>query len=206
MHSYIEQLFPDLSFKKDWLFNGGTSKCVLLSYRFDPNLIVNAGLASVTETLKHQGVRPTTIHRLFADARTSIRRVIPLALREVLSLEIQQEYSILERYQLNQQSIRKAMIDCADRLRALGEIKTLPDPVLFSPFMLARIFAETGPINDFVSCRKLLRYAGMNIRTKQSGLQKGKDKQSKKGRCRLRSVLAQASLRLVVKNLSLIHI
>ena len=92
------------------------------------------------------------------------------------------------------------MIDCADRLRALGEIKTLPDPVLFSPFMLARIFAETGPINDFVSCRKLLRYAGMNIRTKQSGLQKGKDKQSKKGRCRLRSVLAQASLRLVVKN------
>lgn len=199
LHSNIEQLFPDLSFKKDWLFNGETSRRVLLAYRFDPNSLVLAGIEKVTATLKAKGVRTATIQRLFRDATVSVNRVMPTALREVISMEIEQEYAVLERYQINQNAIRKAMIDCVERLRSLGQIKTIPDPALFSPFMLARIFAETGPLKDFSSCRKLLRYAGMNLRTKQSGTVKGKEKQSKKGRCRLRYVLAQATLRLVVK-------
>ena len=44
-----------------------------------------------------------------------------------------------------------------------------------------------------------MRYAGMNLRPNQSGLHRGKERQAKRGRARLRAVLAQAVLKLVVR-------
>ena len=64
---------------------------------------------------------------------------------------------------------------------------------------LARLLAETGPVHDFSHWRKLMRYGGMNIRMRQSGKYKGKNKLSKKGRPLLRKVLMQIMLPLVRK-------
>ena len=83
-------------------------------------------------------------------------------------------------------------------MRASGEIRLRAEPGLISPFLLARILAETGPLRDFGSINKLLRYAGLNLRQKQSGTFKGQERIGKKGRPRLRRALAQAALKRVV--------
>jgi transposase len=65
--------------------------------------------------------------------------------------------------------------------------------------MLARILAETGPLTDFHAFRQLWRYGGLNLRPRQSGMMNGQQRQSKRGRSRLRHVLAQAVLKRVVR-------
>jgi len=81
-----------------------------------------------------------------------------------------------------------------------GHINIVPHKDLISPFMLARIIAETGPLDDFENIKQLYRYAGLKIRQKQSGLYKGQNKLSKKGRPLLRKVLSQAIIKRVTKN------
>jgi transposase len=62
---------------------------------------------------------------------------------------------------------------------------------------LARLIAETGPLSDFTSWRGLLRYAGLNIRMRQSGIYRGQYRITKKGRPLLRKILSQIVLPLV---------
>ncbi len=57
---------------------------------------------------------------------------------------------------------------------------------------MARIVGQTGPLGDFATKRQLLRYAGMNLRERESGTYKGQTRLSKKGRPMLRKVLGQA--------------
>ena len=56
---------------------------------------------------------------------------------------------------------------------------------------LARLIGETGPLSDFAHWRPLLRYAGLNLCMRQSGQYQGRNTISKKGRPRLRKILAQ---------------
>lgn len=79
---------------------------------------------------------------------------------------------------------------------ALPELDHLPGITLFN---LARILGETGPLMDFRSKRRLLRYAGLNIRERTSGTFRGQDRISKKGRPLLRKVLGQATFPLLRK-------
>ena len=62
---------------------------------------------------------------------------------------------------------------------------------------MGRMLGETGPLDDFRSHRQLLKYAGLNIREKQSGKFTGKNRIDKKGRSRLRNVLHMATLPLI---------
>ena len=85
-------------------------------------------------------------------------------------------------------------------LQTSGELKVTAHTGLISPFLLARIVAQTGPLKDFKSIRQLWRYAGMNLRPKQSGEMRGRERQAKRGRPALRLALGQAVLKLVVKD------
>jgi transposase len=58
-------------------------------------------------------------------------------------------------------------------------------------FNLARLASQTGPLTDFRSRRALLRYAGLNLRERQSGSYRGQTRLSKKGRPLLRKILGQ---------------
>ena len=73
---------------------------------------------------------------------------------------------------------------------------TRPSPAL-TLFNLARLVGQTGPLDDFPSKRQLLRYAGMNLRERESGTYKGQTRLSKKGRPLLRKVLGQAAFPLL---------
>ena len=66
-----------------------------------------------------------------------------------------------------------------------------------SLFNLTRLLGETGPLDDFPGKKALLRYAGLNLRRRQSGTYKGRTRISKKGRPLLRKILAQTTFPLL---------
>jgi transposase len=199
IHGMLLQLFPDLSFKKDWLFEADAARAVLSVYGFNPYAIVAEGQASVRRTLRKQGVRQKTVERIFRDAQQSILQPSEALWREIKAEQLKDAYADLSLAQERREKLRSKMIALLEALQAKGEVKLKPQKGLIGPFLLARILAETGPLNDFENLSKLLRYAGMNLRPNQSGLHRGKERQAKRGRARLRAVLAQAVLKLVVR-------
>ena len=78
-------------------------------------------------------------------------------------------------------------------LKAGGALLPIDEAVSgITLFNLARLVGQTGPLADFATKRQLLRYAGMNLRERESGTYKGQTRLSKKGRPLLRKVLGQA--------------
>ena len=113
--------------------------------------------------------------------------------------EVRDLYKHLAYLQDNQHTIRYRMVEELERLHSRGELKTAPHQAPIGPFMLARVLAETGPLSDFKSIQQLWRYAGFNLRQKQSGGMQGINRLSKKGRSRLRRCTMQSCIKLVVR-------
>jgi transposase len=88
----------------------------------------------------------------------------------------------------------------SESLFAITGIRTQAIKGVITTFHLARIIAETGPLSDFNSWRKLIRFSGFNLCERQSGKYRGKTKISKKGRTLLRKVLNLIILPLIKKN------
>jgi len=199
IHSILLQLFPDLSFKKDWLFDGKAARVILAEYGFDPYAIVGAGPAQVHQRLRQKGVQKKTIARLCSDAEQSILQPSEALWREIRVGQLLNAYEDLSVCQQRREKVRSRMIALLATLQARGEVKLSAQKGLIGPFLLARIIAETGPLGDFKNLAQLMRYAGMNLRMRQSGQFRGQERQAKRGRARLRYVLAQAILKLVVR-------
>ncbi len=199
IHGILLQLFPDLSFKSDWLFAGKAARAVLDAFGFDPYKIVAQSEAQVRQLLRKRGVPQKTIARLYHDAQQSILQPTQPLWREIKVGQLLHAYEDLALAQRRQEDIRPRMIALLSVLQDNGQVKLQARQGLISPFLLARILAETGPLSDFQNVAQLWRYAGMNLRPNQSGQRRGKERQAKRGRARLRSVLAQAVLKLVVR-------
>jgi transposase len=195
----LGQLFPDLSFKRDWLFEGEAARAVLELFGFDPFALVAAGEASVRRRLRTRQVRPGTIDRIWHDAQEAIKQPTPLLWREVRVQQLRDAYEDLVRAQERRTRVRYEMTDLVQRLRDRGEVTLQPIPGVIGPFLLARILAQTGPLRDFRSIEQLWRYGGMNLRPRQSGTVRGRERQAKRGRSRLRHALSQAVLKLVIR-------
>lgn len=199
IHGILLQLFPDLSFKSDWLFEGKAARAILDVYGFDSHKIVAQSEEQVSQLLRKKGVRQKTITRLYHDAQQSILQPTHALWREVKVGQLIHAFEDLSVAQRRQEELRAKMVALLGVLQGNGEVKLHAHKDLIGPFLLARILAETGPLSDFHNVAQLLRYAGMNLRPNQSGLRRGKERQAKRGRARLRAVLAQAVLKLVVR-------
>lgn len=123
------------------------------------------------------------IKRLIQTARTSIALTEGADERR---LEIQ---GILARWRLVQQ--QRAEID--ERLRRIVEqfpaaraLMSMPE---VSVTCAATILAELGTLEDYESPRQVLKFAGMNLIERSSGLLRGRIRQSKRGRPMLRKQL-----------------
>jgi hypothetical protein len=89
------------------------------------------------------------------------------------------------------------MVEVLHRLRSIDPKIPPATPGVINDKNIARLLGETGPLGDFASWRMLMRYAGLNIRMRQSGRYQGQNKISKKGRPLLRKVLQHIVLPLV---------
>lgn len=194
----LVELFCDYSFKKDFLYS--TSGLALVeAYGCNPYRIVMDGHDVFSRTMKKKApyIRKDTLDRLWADAASSVLNEMPPGYIEVLENQL---YELLADY--FQQAERKEkitaqMLAILQRLREKDPLIPPPAPQVISDKNLARLLGETGPLSDFRHWRQLMRYAGLNLRTRQSGTFKGQDKICKKGRRLLRKVLQNIALPLV---------
>ena len=80
------------------------------------------------------------------------------------------------------EALRAQIEALGDQLKADGSLPPIDEAVSgLTLFNLARLIGQTGPLGDFRSKRQLLRYAGMNLRERESGTYKGQTRLSKKG-------------------------
>ncbi len=194
------ELFCDYSFKKDFLYSrSGLS--LVKHYGCNPRRIIADGFSVFCRTIKKDAlrIRKKTLERLWEDACSSVLNELPAGYVGVLESRLKEYLEDYHREQERKEEVTRQMVELLKRLREKDPNIPPPTPQVISEKNLARILAETGPLKDFSHWRKLLRYAGLNIRMRQSGKFKGKDKISKKGRPLLRKVLQQIVFPLVRK-------
>jgi len=198
--SQIKVLFPDYDFQKDFLYTR-SGAALIEHYGANPQRIIEGGKQRFCQQMKQAvpRMRQKTLDRLYSQAQSSARNQSSFRLVEVQQWRFLQLWDDCQRY-----LARKG--DAKQQMETLYHELCLFDPALprqqqgvISTFYLSRIVAETGPVSDFETVRKIMRYAGLNLREKQSGIYRGRNKLSKKGRSLLRKVLSQAVLPLVKK-------
>ncbi len=190
-------LFPGYDIGKDRFFSR-TGRAVIDAYRLDPSLIVRAGRLRFGRKMRTRvpGVHTATLDKIYTQAEAARPRLDGTL--SILKNRIQDLMGDLERYDARIARHRS-------RIEAHG--RTLQDTKLLCTldrvvsgltlYNLARIAGETGPFTDFHSKRALLRYAGLNLRERQSGVYRGRTRLSKKGRIMLRKSVAQATFPLL---------
>lgn len=199
IHKLLTSLFSEFGFKNDWLFNSAAAAAVVALYGLNAAAIVADGREKFAAKLRRRRVRRSTIARLWTDAQRSVLVKAERAWLDLLAEDLQALFAELVVFQARMQSTRERMTALIESLQAQGRTRLRAQPDLIGPFMLARILAETGPMEDFDDFHQLWRYGGLNLRPRQSGKMRGPERQAKRGRARLRHVLAQAVLKRVVR-------
>lgn len=142
-------------------------------------------------------VREMTLKRLWDDAQSSVLNEQPEEYIEAIEIQLRQLMEDYWRHEARSEAIIERMIEILNRLRK--EDSNIPQATegVINDKHIARLLGETGPLGDFTSWRMLMRYAGLNIRMRQSGKYSGQNKITKKGRPLLRKVLQQIVFPLV---------
>ncbi len=200
IHKLLVELFCDYSFKKDFLYTR-SGQALVKVYGCNPYKIIAAGWSCFCRVMRVNapGIRSTTLERLWKDAASSCLNDMPPGYVEVLEEYLRQLLDDYNRVSERKERITARMVAILEKLREDDPLIPPPTPNVISEKNLARLLAETGPLSDFDNWRKLMRYAGLNLRTRQSGTFQGHHKISKKGRRLLRKVLQCIALPLVKK-------
>lgn len=199
IHKLLVPLCGALSFKNDWLFDSDAARAVCALYGFNAAAMLADGWGKFRTKLRRRRLYERTIQRLWDDAQASVLPAAEAAWLDLIAGDLRECFADLAQVQERMRHTREKMIGLVDTLRQKGETRLQAHPGLISPFMLARILGETGPLRDFSCIEKLWRYGGLNLRPYRSGTMQGAERQSRRGRARLRHVLAQAIIKRVVR-------
>jgi hypothetical protein len=142
-------------------------------------------------------IHGATLKRLWNDAESSVLNQLSPGYVDVLESRLHELIADYLKEIARKDKVSGQMVDLLNLLREKDPNIPPPTPQVISERNLARLLAETGPLADFDNWRKLMRYAGLNIRMRQSGKFQGQNKITKKGRPLLRKVLLQIILPLV---------
>jgi transposase len=194
IHSLILDLYPDYKGSAVFTFDT-TGRALMDAYAFDPYAIRRAGYRRFQAKMKRRVkfVRFRTLEKLFAWAEASARYERPEAVILALRRRLQALSRDLERLEQRMDALKAEIEAVGETLKEATALPTLDEALSgVTLFNLARLVGQTGPLSDFATKRALLRYAGLNLRERQSGQYRGQTRLSKKGRILLRKVLSQA--------------
>jgi transposase len=167
-------------------------------YGFDPHEIARHTPSRLLTRLRRQStILKRSVERLLASARASVTSTPDGPRREFHRAQLAQVWQDWQLHEARRDEARAHLETLYDQARILDP--RLPKPVhgVVSKPMLARLFGELGPIRDFNHWRQVLRYAGLNLRERQSGKYVGVIRIARKGRPQLRRILNQIALPLV---------
>ena len=189
----IHILFPDYDKKAFWTF--GASGCAFMkAYAFNPYQMLRSGAGRFEARMRRlvPHIRRSTLNHLFDCAQASVRYHIPSQEIDLLVDQLKRLWSDWERHQARLGRLRVQIEALGAQLQEQQAMPKLDQEISgLTLFNLTRLLGETGPLDDFPGKKALLRYAGLNLRRRQSGTYKGRTRISKKGRPLLRKILAQ---------------
>ncbi|MEM6325817.1 MAG: transposase [Bacteroidota bacterium] len=188
----LRDLFPDYHRPVAFTFSK-TGRVLLRERLLCPHRLVRLGQARLLSMLRRRvrSVKTITGERLVTAAKASVRSAPPPAVAAVLSDRLAALVAELEVHEAQAEALRAEVERLGAELKAREELPPIDEAVSgITLFNLARIVGQTGPLADFATKRHLLRYAGMNLRERESGTYKGQTRLSKKGRPLLRKVLS----------------
>ena len=189
-------LFPGYDIGVNRFFSR-TGRAVIDAYCLCPAAIVRSGRTRFGSTIRRRvpGVHDRTLDRIFDQAHAAPCRLDGAT--ELLTRRVRELMVDMERLEARIELTRTAIETRGRGLQDTGLLCTLDQSVSgLTLYNLARIAGEAGPFGDFHTKRALLRYAGLNLRERQSGTYRGKTRISKKGRVMLRKAVAQATFPL----------
>lgn len=197
----LVELFCDYSFKKDFLYTPG-GMALVEKFGCNPYRIVKSGYKRFSSSMKKAapGIRGKTLQRLWDDAQNSALNEQPEEYIEIIEIQLNQLMEDYRRHTNRRETIIEKMIEVLNRLRERDQNIPQATEGVINDKHIARLLAETGPLGDFTNWRMVMRYAGLNIRMRQSGKYSGQNKITKKGRPLLRKVVQQIVLPLVRQN------
>ena len=197
----LVELFCDYSFGKDFLY-ASSGKALVDKYGCNPYRIIKAGYKRFSSYMKKTvpRIRQMTLKRLWDDAESSALNEQPEAYIEVIETQLRQLMEDYARHEARSNAIVEKMIEILNRLREKDPKIPEATKGVINDKHIARLLGETGPLGDFDNWRMLLRYAGLNIRMRQSGRYSGQNKITKKGRSLLRKVLQRIVFPMVRQN------
>lgn len=200
VRTHIKELFPDFNKKKEFIF-GNSGQVLMSKYRYNPHRIVRAGKKRFVKNMKQQvpRIQNRTLDMIYEQAKTSVINPVDQQYIEIVELELIQRWQDLELNLARKKQAKKAMEDLYAQAREVDPRLPKACKGFVTELHLARIVAETGPVSDFNTCRKLMRFSGFNLVERQSGNYRGKTRISKKGRKRIRKVLNLIILPLIKK-------
>jgi len=198
IHQVMAELFCDYHFECRFLYKI-SGKALVEKYSCNPYRIVKTGYKRFFKAMKSLSprIRTATVERLWSQAQSSVLNEMPQAYIEILEIRFLQLWDDYWQCCQRKDGIAEQMIGIVDRLRERDPHIPEPTKGVITAKNLARLLAETGPLNDFQHWRQLLKYAGLNIRMRESGKYKGQNRISKKGRPLLRKILQQIVLPVI---------
>ena len=200
LHAELRLLFADLRVSTDVLY-GPTGKALLAAFGANPQRIVAAGREGFDRQIKSlsRNTKRKTLDRIWDQAVSFMSQNTSSAL-----LTIREEYAtelhaaILE-YKAKIANVELRMIEIYQQLQSQDQQLPAARKGVVTWRMLARLIAETGPLDDFCSWRQIMRYAGLNLLERQSGKFKGQLRISRRGRAAIRKILNKIALSLVIR-------
>jgi transposase len=145
-------------------------------------------------------LRQSTLDSLYECAGYSALHCLSQLEQKALEQRLEYAWHDFQVAQQRREHLREEIAQVYWQLWNAGERVPYADGKVFKAFHFDRILGETGPLGDFAHWRVLFKYGGLNLRTRQSGLYKGRLKLSKKGRVPLRGVAGKLVFRLVRKH------
>lgn len=199
VHRALRVLFPDFDFSTDFLYEE-SGQAIMACYGLDPHEIVRHSASRLYTRLRRASrIRRSSVVRLLASARASVLSTPDGERRVFHRARLAQAWEDWQLHERRRDQARARLESLYDQARALDP--RLPAPVVgvISQCALARLLGELGPISDFNHWRQVLRYAGLNLKERESGTFKGMIRIARKGRPQLRRILNQIALPLVRK-------
>lgn len=200
IYNLLEELFPDYSLSLAFLYTK-SGRQLVKRFNANPNKIVKNGFSYFYKRMKTNAprIRRTTIEKLWQDAQISVRHQLDPCYVMILESHFKSLWEEFLFIESRKDEVKSKMETSYDHLKLSDPNLPYPIDGFISKFRIAQLLAETGPLSDFKSVNQLLRYAGLNIRERQSGQYTGQNHISKKGRSNLRRALGYIVLPLVKK-------
>jgi len=199
IHHLIVRLFCDYPMKKDFIYSN-SGHALLRHFGSNPYRIATFTYTDFRSIMVKEapGIREKTLQSIYQNACSSSLHLV--SEEEHLAIEQRLVYAWEDyiRADGRKEILRKQIEECYGPLWEQGEPLPQADAI-FTPFQICRFAGETGPLSDFPHWRVLFKYAGVNLRVRESGRFKGQIKFSKKGRNDLRAVAGKCVFGLVRK-------